>query len=417
MRASLARRGKPELLDQLDRATELDQRVRDITLERDDLRAQINEISKHVGALRKSGDAAAAEAAMLTSRELGERERALASDSDAQSHALREVMLYITNLPHALAPDGTGEHDNPVVKGPVNMPHTFADHQRVPHWETGAALGILDNERAAKISGAMFTMQRGLGATMARALCQLALDRNADAFEEVRPPTLVSTATLTATGHLPKFADDAFALERDGLWAIPTSEVPLTSLYANEILNEGDLPALVMAHTSCFRREAGSAGRDTRGMLRTHEFDKVEILAIALPEQAPALLDELVARCEGTIAVLGLPYRIIEICAGDMGQSHHRAFDIEVFAPGTDRWLEVSSVSWFSDYQARRADIRFRRPTHKGTEIAHTLNGSALAVPRVWAAIVENFRQPDGSVAIPPALHPYMRGATVIPAR
>ena len=417
MRASLARRGKPELLDQLDRATELDQRVRDITLERDDLRAQINEISKHVGALRKSGDAAAAEAAMLTSRELGERERALASDSDAQSHALREVMLYITNLPHALAPDGTGEHDNPVVKGPVNMPHTFADHQRVPHWETGAALGILDNERAAKISGAMFTMQRGLGATMARALCQLALDRNADAFEEVRPPTLVSTATLTATGHLPKFADDAFALERDGLWAIPTSEVPLTSLYANEILNEADLPARVMAHTSCFRREAGSAGRDTRGMLRTHEFDKVEILAIALPEQAPALLDELVARCEGTIAVLGLPYRIIEICAGDMGQSHHRAFDIEVFAPGTDRWLEVSSVSWFSDYQARRADIRFRRPTHKGTEIAHTLNGSALAVPRVWAAIVENFRQPDGSVAIPPALHPYMRGATVIPAR
>ena len=152
-------------------------------------------------------------------------------------------------------------------------------------------------------------------------------------------------------------------------------------------------------------------------MLRTHEFDKVEVLAVALPEQAPALLDELVARCEGTIAVLGLPYRIVEICTGDMGQSHHRSFDIEVFAPGTDRWLEVSSVSWFSDYQARRADIRFRRPTHKGTEIAHTLNGSALAVPRVWAAIVENFRQPDGSVAIPPALHPYMRGATVIPAR
>ena len=416
-RAALARRGKPELLEQLDRATHLDQRVRDITLERDDLRAQINEISKQVGALRKTGDTAAAEAAMMTSRELGERERALATDSDEQSQALREVMLYITNLPHVLAPDGKGEHDNPVVKGPVNLPSTFADHQRVPHWDTGAALGILDNERATKISGSMFTMQRGLGATMARALCQLALDRNADAFEEVRPPTLVSTATLTATGHLPKFADDAFALERDGLWAIPTSEVPLTSLYAGEILNEADLPARVMAHTSCFRREAGSAGRDTRGMLRTHEFDKVEVLAVALPEQAPALLDELVARCEGTIAVLGLPYRIIEICTGDMGQSHHRSFDIEVFAPGTDRWLEVSSISWFSDYQARRADIRFRRPTHKGTEIAHTLNGSALAVPRVWAAIVENFRQPDGSVAIPPALHPYMRGATVIPAR
>ena len=193
--------------------------------------------------------------------------------------------------------------------------------------------------------------------------------------------------------------------------------MPLTSLYGDEILAEADLPVRMMAATPCYRREAGSAGRDTRGLLRSHEFDKVEILAVATAEQAPALLDEMVGRAEATIDALGLPWRTIEICTGDLGQSHHRSFDIEVYAPGADQWLEVSSVSWFSDYQARRANIRFRRAvdgSRKGTEIAHTLNGSALAVPRVWAAIVENFRQPDGSVLIPEVLHPYMRGARSI---
>jgi seryl-tRNA synthetase len=422
VRAALGRRGNPEILEQLDRSSALDLRLREITAQRDDIRRRVNELSKEVGRLRKAGDAAGAEAAMAESRSLGDDERTLATEHDDVSGQLRALLLRIPNLPSPDAPDGAGEADNPVIKGPVNMPESFADHQRVPHWETATALGILDNERATKISGAMFTMQRGLGATMARALCQLALDNNADAFEEVRPPTLVTTATLTATGQLPKFADDAYAIERDDLWAIPTAEVPLTSLYAGEILDEAGLPALMMAQTSCFRREAGSAGRDTRGMLRTHEFDKVEILAVATPEQAPALLQEMVGRAERTIASLGMPYRIIEICTGDMGQSHYRSFDIEVYAPGTDRWLEVSSISWFGDYQARRADIRFRRADtaeqkSKGTVIAHTLNGSALAVPRVWAAIVENFRQPDGTVAIPAVLHPYMRGATVIGPR
>jgi seryl-tRNA synthetase len=201
------------------------------------------------------------------------------------------------------------------------------------------------------------------------------------------------------------------------MWLIPTAEVPLTSLHAGELLAEADLPSRVMAYTPCYRREAGSAGRDTRGMLRSHEFDKVEILAVATPEQAPDLLRELVERAEGTIAALGLTYRIIEICTGDMGQSHHRSFDIEVYAPGCDQWLEVSSISWFSDYQARRADIRLRRTGQKGSEIAHTLNGSALAVPRVWAAVVETYRQPDGTIAIPEVLQPYMRGATVISPR
>jgi seryl-tRNA synthetase len=410
VRTALARRHKPELLEQLDVAIALDVQARQISTRRDDIRAKVNELSKAVGLAKRSGDQAAADVAQAESRDLGAEEHALAAQADDVQAELREVLLRIPNLPHPDAPDGASDHDNPLVKGPLQMPAAFADHQRIPHWETAAQLGILDSERATKIAASMFTMQRGAGASLARALCQLALDRNADVFEEVRPPTMVSTATLTATGHLPKFADDAYAIERDDLWMIPTAEVPLTSMYAGEVLDESELPKRLMAYSSCYRREAGSAGRDTRGMLRSHEFDKVEILALAVPEQAPALLDELVARAEGTIASLGLPYRIIQICTGDMGQSHHRSYDIEVYAPGCDAWLEVSSVSWFSDYQARRADIRFRRHGQKGTEIAHTLNGSALAVPRVWAAIVENFRQADGSVVIPEVLRPYMRG-------
>jgi seryl-tRNA synthetase len=410
----LARRGKPDLLLQVDEAVALDTQLREMSLERDTLRAEVNDLSKQVGALRRDKKNDEAEALMERSRAGGDRERVLQSEIDTVQDALQQIMLRIPNLPHLDAPDGAGDHENPIVKGPINLPASFGEHQRVPHWETATALGILDNERATKIAGAMFTMQRGLGATLARALCQFALDQNADAFEEIRPPSFVTTATLTATGHLPKFADDAYAIERDDLWAIPTAEVPLTSLHAGEVLDEAELPVRLMAYSPCYRREAGSAGRDTRGMLRAHEFDKVEILAIARPEDAPELLTELVGRAEALMAALELPYRIIEICTGDMGGSHHRSFDIEVYAPGCDAWLEVSSVSWFSDYQARRADIRFKRTGQKGTEIANTLNGSALAVPRVWAAICENHRQPDGSVRIPDVLRPYMRGATHI---
>ncbi|MFZ9445881.1 MAG: serine--tRNA ligase [Ilumatobacteraceae bacterium] len=417
VRASLARRGKKDVLEQLDEAVRLDGRSREITAERDTIRARVNELSKQVGTLRREGRTSEAEELQAESRALGDREAALSGEAESVLSALRECLLRIPNLPHPDAPDGADDSANPLVKGPVNMPERFADHQRVPHWDTAAALGILDNERATKISGAMFTMQRGPGATLSRALCQYALDMNADAFEEIRPPSLVTTATLTATGQLPKFADDAYAIERDDLWAIPTAEVPLTSLYAGEVIDEAQLPLRFMAYSSCYRREAGSAGRDTRGMLRAHEFDKVEILALSTPEQGPDLLIELRDRAERLIAGLGLPYRIIEICTGDMGQSHHRSFDLEVYAPGCDSWLEVSSVSWFSDYQARRGDIRFKRAGQKGTEIANTLNGSALAVPRVWAAICENFRQEDGSVRIPEVLHPYMRGATEIRPR
>ena len=410
VRVALARRGKPELLQQLDAAIALDEQLRQITSERDGIRARVNELSKQVGQARREGDNAAAELLQAESRTLGDGEKNLAERFDAVQAQLREIMLRLPNTPSAEAPDGASDHDNPVIKGPEQMPASFPDHRRVAHWDIAAELGVLDNERAVKLSGAMFTMQRGPGAQLSRALCQYALDKNADAFEEIRPPSLVTTATLTATGQLPKFAEDAYAIERDDLWCIPTAEAPLTSMYAGEILDESQLPLRLMAYSPCYRREAGSAGRDTRGMLRSHEFDKVEIFALSTPEQAPSTLIELRDRAEALIGGLGLPYRIIEICTGDMGQSHHRSFDIEVYAPGCDTWLEVSSVSWFSDYQGRRADIRYRRTGEKGTHIANTLNGSALAVPRVWAAIMENFREPDGSVIVPEVLRPYMRG-------
>ncbi len=419
--AALARRHDPSLLDEVQQASALDTALLDLTARRDAIRAKVNVLSKDVGRLRRDGNIEEAEAIQAESRGLGAEEQDLANEHAAITAQLNELLLGIPNLPHPDAPDGAGEDDNPLITGPIGLSAEVPDHRRIPHWDTATALGILDNERAVKISGAMFTMQRGAGATLARALCQYGLDVNADVHEEVRPPSLVTTETLTATGQLPKFADDAYAIERDGLWCIPTAEVPLTSIYAQEVLDDTELPIRLMAHSASYRREAGSAGRDTRGMLRAHEFDKVEILALATPEQAPGLLADMVARAEQAIAGLGLPYRIIEICTGDMGQSHHRSFDVEVYAPGVDSWLEVSSISWFSDYQARRGNIRFKRHDAdgkpvKGTEYVHTLNGSALAVPRVWAAVIENYRNPDGSVEVPEVLRPYMRGIERIEA-
>jgi seryl-tRNA synthetase len=411
--AAESRRG-PDLELQLIAARELDARQRELAVQRDEIRARVKVISKEVGTLRRDGRTEEAEKLQAESRDLGAQETDLDLAAEGIADELRDLLLRIPNIPSDDAPDGTSEADNPVLRTVGFDPDGYAEHQRVPHWEVGAELGILDLERAVKISGSMFTMFRKQGATLARGLCQLALDRNADRFEEVRPPTLVLSSTLTATGQLPKFADDAYQVERDDLWCIPTAEVPLTSLARDEILDEADLPMRLMAYSPCYRREAGSAGRDTRGLLRVHEFDKVELLAYVTPEQAPAMLDEILSRAEQTIAALGLAYRVLDICTGDLGQSHHRSLDIEVYAPGVDQWLEVSSVSWFSDYQARRANIRYRPAEGKGTEMVHTLNGSALAVPRVWAALVETHRQPDGSIAIPDVLLPYLRGETSI---
>jgi seryl-tRNA synthetase len=412
VRHALARRGID--LDEVDRAADAYRRQLVLGARRDDLRAQKNAVSKEIGAARRAGAADRAFALTAESNIVGEELDSVEAAAGAVERELSDLLLRIPNLPADDAPDGASEADNPELRRVGYDADAYQPHQRVPHWEIGAQLGILDLERGAKISGSMFPVFRGMGATLARALCQLALDRNADAFEEIRPPSVVRTETLLASGQLPKFADDAYHVERDDLWLIPTAEVPLTSLRRNEILAEAELPVRLMAYTPCYRREAGSAGRDTRGLLRVHEFDKVEILALTTPEQAANLHAELMARAEGTIAALGLPYRVLDICTGDLGQSHARSFDIEVYAPGCDMWLEVSSVSWFSDYQARRANIRYRPEGGGQTVMCHTLNGSALAVPRVWAALVETNRRPDGSVNLPPVLHPYLRGATAI---
>lgn len=406
VRAGLARRGID--LSELEQVAALDERHRYLTTERDAMRHEVKELSQKVGQLKRDGQDAEADEAAARSRTRGEQGKALAEEADSVAAEIHDLLLHIPNLPAADTPDGADAADNPVLRVENFDPDAYGDHQRVPHWEFAVEAGWLDMERAAKLSGSMFAMLRGPGASLARAMVQFGLDRNADRYEEIRPPTLVHSEVMVSTGQLPKFADDAYWLERDDLWAIPTAEVPLTSLASGEILDEADLPMRMMAHTSCYRREAGAAGRDTRGLLRVHEFDKVEILAYATPEQAPEIHAEILDRAAAAVAELGLAYRIVDICTGDLGQAHHRSWDVEVYAPGTDQWLEVSSCSWYSDYQARRANLRYRPTEGKGTRILHTLNGSALAVPRVWAALVETHRQPDGSVAIPDPLRPYL---------
>lgn len=413
VRANLSRRNI-DLAD-LERAAQLDEDVRSLASARDELRAQVKAISKSVGEARRTGDVAAAERLATESRSLGEQEKDLAAKADALAEELHSLLLVIPNEISSSTPDGSSEDDNPVVEPAPER--VWADHQRVPHWEIGAQLGILDPEHAVKLSGSMFQMYRGAGATLVRALCQYALDRNADAWEEVKPPTIVRTETMVATGHLPKFDDEAYAVERDGLWTIPTAEVPLTSMARDEVIEEVDLPVQMMACTPCFRREAGSAGKDTRGLLRMHEFEKVELMAYATPDQAEGVMFEILRRAKAIFTDLGLQYRVIEICAGDLGQSHHRSFDIEAYAPGVDAWLEISSCSWYSDYQARRANVRYRPAAGGANQVLHTCNGSALPVPRVLAALLETHRQPDGSVRIPEVLHPYLRGITELRPR
>lgn len=412
MKAGLARRGEPTA--PLDEVIAHDARRRRVTQEADELRSEIKSISAEVGKLKRSGHVDDAEELRSRSRQLGARVSELSAEADQLGEWIRRILLFVPNLPADDCPDGAGPQDNPVVRQVGRDPTAFESHQRVAHWDVGAEHAILDVDRAVRMSGAMFAMYRGLGARLVRALIDYGLDRNRDLYEEVRPPTLVRTETMTSTGHLPKFADEAYHLERDGLWAIPTAEVPLTSLLAGEIVDEASLPMRLMAHTSCYRREAGAAGRDTRGLLRVHEFDKVELYGFCTPEQAQDLHREITDRAEAAIAELGLTYRVLDLCAADLGAASARTFDIEVYAPGADRWLEVSSVSWCGDYQSRRADVRFRPSSGGRTQMVHSLNGSGLAVPRVWAALVETHRQPNGSIAVPEALHPYMSGATVI---
>ncbi len=413
VREGVARRG--EDISTVDEVIELDRCARAVGAERDEVRSEINTISKQVGSLHQSGRGDEAGELVERSRTLREREKQLSQEAEVLGSDLRAKLLCIPNLADGDAPDGTTTEDNVVVRVHNHQPDSIHPHQRVPHWEIGEQLGILDIDRAVRMSGSMFALYRGLGAQLVTALISYGLDRNRDAYEQIRPPTIVRTETMIGTGHLPKFVDDAYHLERDRLWAIPTAEVPLTSMLAGEVLIEDQLPIRLMAHTACYRREAGSAGRDTRGLLRVHEFDKVELYAFCTPDQGQQLHMEILDRAESAIADLGLAYRVVDLACGDISGAGARTFDIEVYAPGTTQWLEVSSVSWCTDYQARRADIRYRL-TGGGISYVHSLNGSGLAVPRVWAAIVETYRQSDGSIRIPDVLRPYMGGCSEIPS-
>ena len=412
VKAALARKGVDPA--EVQRLLDADRRARAAVGRRDELRGKVKDLSRQVGEARRTGDAARADELTGQSRALGEEEAALDLEATVAQAQVRELLLWLPNLPADDAPDGTGEQDNVVVRRWPETARHYEDHQRVPHWEVGDALGILDLERGAKLSGSMFPLYRGLGARLIRALTAFALDHHAQAYEEIRPPTLVRTETMVSTGHLPKFADDAYHLERDDLWAIPTAEVPLTSMFRDEILDEAALPIRLTAGTACYRREAGSAGRDTRGLLRVHEFDKVELFAYATAQQSSTEHTDMVARAEELLQELDLEYRVLDLCTGELGNAAARTFDIEVYAPGSDMWLEVSSVSWCTDYQSRRANIRYRAGGGGQPVFVHTLNGSAIAWARVWAALVETGRQADGSVVLPAALGPYLGGRTVI---
>ena len=414
VKAALARRGVDPA--EVDALLEADTRARRAVGRRDELRARVKELSRRVGEAKRAGDDDTATELSDESRGAAEEEKAVGDEADAAQSEVRERLLWIPNLPAADAPQGDGPEDNPVVRRWPAEPRAYGEHQRMPHWEVGSALGLLDLEGGAKLAGSMFPMFRGMGARLLRALTAFALDRHADAFEEVRPPTLVRTETMVSTGHLPKYADEAYHVERDDLWAIPTAEVPLTSMHRGDILEESALPLRLTAATACFRREAGAAGRDTRGLLRVHEFDKVELFAYATGAQASAVHDDMVERVDALLQALDLEYRVVDLCTGDLGVSSARTFDFEVYSPGCDMWLEVSSVSWFREYQARRANVRYR-PSGGGPPLfVHTLNGSALAWARIWAALVEAGRRADGSVELPEVLAGYLGGPTLIPA-
>jgi seryl-tRNA synthetase len=418
VRVALARRGVPE--DQVSAVIALDVEHRRLLQEAESLRARVKELSREVGEARRLGQPRAEEL-QDESRRVGDEERVARGRSDEVAADLRARLLMLPNLPSPETPDGLDERENVEVRRwwpGMDEGHSapeYSSAQRVAHWDIASELGILDLETGAKLAGSMFPLFRGDGARLVRALTAYAMDQHRDAYEEIRPPSVALTETMMSTGHLPKSADDMYEIPRDDLWLIPTAEVPLTSLRRGEIVEAGQLPLRYTAATACFRREAGAAGRDTRGLLRVHEFDKVELFAYCHPDQWRDAFEDVLARAEGLLRGLGLTYRVLDLCAGDLGTSSARTVDLEVYSPGVDRWLEVSSVSWFRDFQARRANVRFRDA--EGIHFVHTVNGSALAWARIWAALVETGRQEDGSVLLPEVLSGYLGAQRVIAAK
>jgi seryl-tRNA synthetase len=373
------------------------------------LQAESNEIGKQVGLKMKSG---APESEIQALKARSPEIKQLLAELEPKEKSLREesntILMSLPNLPSETTPIGANETENIEVR-------RWGDEYKsdrpdiLPHWEIGEKLGILNFERAVKISQARFVNLIGAGAALERALIQFMLNTHtANGYIEVAPPLLVNTASLTGTGQLPKFAEDSFKCAEDDLWLIPTAEVPVTNLYRDEIFDDENLPVHHCAYTPCFRREAGSYGRDTRGLIRLHQFNKVELVKFVRPENSAEEHEKLVRDAESILQALKLPYRVIELCTGDIGFSAAKCYDLEVWLPTANTYREISSCSNFHDFQARRANIRFKSKGKKGTEFLHTLNGSGLAVGRTMSAILENYQQPDGSILIPEVLQPLL---------
>jgi seryl-tRNA synthetase len=406
LREGMRRRGRlDELAPLLDRAEALERERRQAITELEACQARRNQVSQEVARRRKAGEAV--DGLIAEGRALGETAAALEARR-AEAEAAVQGMLYeLPNLTLPDVPEG-GEEANRVVRH-WGEPRA-ADGTIVPHWELGERLGVLDLPRGAKVAGSGFIVYRGGGARLVRALMNLMLDLHTGehGYEELWVPLVVNRATMTGTGQLPKFEDDMYALRDEDLFLIPTAEVPVTNLYRDEILEAGELPRAFCAFSACFRREAGAAGKDTRGLLRVHEFDKVELVRYAAPETSDRELELLTGHAEAVLQRLGLPYRVVLLAAGDTGFSSAKTYDLEVFAPGVGKWLEVSSCSVFTDFQARRANIRYRPAPGEKPRFVHTLNGSALAFSRIIAALLEHHQQPDGTVRVPDALQPYL---------
>jgi seryl-tRNA synthetase len=385
---------------------------RGVLVELEELRHQRNRVSDQIADLKKVSEDAKVlvEQMRLVSAKIKILEQELA----VHQETLDKILLEIPNIPHASVPFGKDAADNSLVKQVGTPPHFGYDAQA--HWDIGTRLGILDFERAAKITGARFPLYLGAGAHLERALINFMLDLHVSehGYTEVLPPFAVNRQSMTNTGQLPKFEQDLFKLEGWDYFMIPTAEVPLTNLHQGEVLDEGQLPIYYTAVTPCFRSEAGSYGKDTRGLIRQHQFNKVEMVKLTQPEASYDELEKMLTNAEAVLQRLGLPYQVVSLCTGDMGFSAAKTYDLEVWMPGQGAYREISSCSNCESFQARRANIRFRQKGKKGTELVHTLNGSGLAVGRTVAAILENYQQADGSVDIPEALRPYMGGMEVI---
>ncbi|MDW0118867.1 serine--tRNA ligase [Sporosarcina thermotolerans] len=410
VKEKLAKRG--EDLSELDRFVGLDEKRRELIAKVEVLKAERNEVSQKVAEMKRNKENA--DDVIARMREVGDEIKAL----DEQLHQVEEdlnyVIMRVPNIPHESVPVGDSEDDNVEVRTWGEKPE-FAFEPK-PHWEIGTDLKLLDFERAAKVTGSRFVFYRGLGARLERALISFMLDLHSEehGYEEMLPPYLVNRTSLTGTGQLPKFEEDAFLVQEEDYFLIPTSEVPVTNFYRDEILDGAQLPAAFTAYSTNFRSEAGSAGRDTRGLIRQHQFNKVELVRFVKPEESYDELEKLTGHAEKVLQLLGLPYRVLKMCTADLGFTAAKKYDLEVWIPTQDTYREISSCSNFEDFQARRAGIRFRRESGAKPEFVHTLNGSGLAVGRTVAAILENFQQEDGSVIIPEVLRPYMGGKEVI---